>query len=97
MLDNDGNPYKVCLKKGCSKKLCYKAKTLSELDSMTMDEIENYGLLGREEVPRDIKIVYVSLPNCDKCGGGLKKVEPERIMNGLTLYECGDCKERCYK
>lgn len=34
---------------------------------------------------------------CDKCEGDLFIINPKVMMNGLTLLECEDCKERCYK
>jgi Zn ribbon nucleic-acid-binding protein len=96
LFDENGYPYEICLK--CGKKRNYRPKTLSDVDKMTMDEIGKQESLSQEEnLNTNYNIVYVNLPNCDKCGGGLKKVDPERIINELTLYECTDCKERCYK
>jgi hypothetical protein len=34
---------------------------------------------------------------CDKCGGKLAIVKPVVEMADMTLLECTDCKERCYK
>jgi hypothetical protein len=50
--------------------------------------------MGRKK--KEVKFEATELL-CDKCGGKLAIVSPVIKMADMTLLECVDCKERCYK
>jgi hypothetical protein len=96
MLFDEVGPYKICIREGCTERLNYAPKTLAELDVMTMNEIAE--MMGEDPVLENILKMAIDYKNiCDKCGGDLTKVEPEKMLNNKVLYECEICKERFYK
>ena len=70
-------------------------RELKDIDKIMLEKIEAHTKTNSEEkkvVPLEPQIL-----RCDKCGGILKMVIPEIMMSDLTLLECVQCNERCYK
>ena len=68
-----------------------KKLTIKDIGSKELDAtLEKYSTIP------DTVTAGVDSLICPLCHSGLKKVMPEIMMDGLTLFECVGCKERRY-
>lgn len=69
-----------------------KKLTLKDIDSKEL----NATLEKHSAIPDTVTPAKEASLICPLCHSPLKKVMPEIRMDGLTLYECVQCKERRY-
>jgi Zn ribbon nucleic-acid-binding protein len=96
LFEENGSPYKVCVH--CGERQNYAPKSLADLDKMTLDEVMKTTGNSQPitEEPSDVAFIMGVL-RCEKCNGELHVVAPRVVMSGMTLMECQECMERCYK
>ena len=69
-----------------------KKMTIKDIGSKELDAtLEKYSTIPNTVIPVNIGSLI-----CPLCHSNLRKVLPEIMMSGLTLYECVQCKERRY-